>query len=144
MLALTSSVVDHEFELRSGQTISYSLASINYRSCEAILVVYKDGQSSIWGGGAGTTGSDVTKSDVSHVTGGGPDRKWRQSRKYVLRMRNRYILYYYYSSSTKCSTVVQVAWAPEVTECHVTPKEVVQYPTKWNLFTGSDVIKHHS
>jgi len=32
------------------------------------------------------------------------DRKWRQSRnrRYVLRMRNRYILYYY-SSSTKCT-----------------------------------------
>jgi hypothetical protein len=30
-------VVDHEFEFRSGQTISYRLASINYRSCEALL-----------------------------------------------------------------------------------------------------------
>ena len=46
----------------------------------------------------------------------------------------------YYSSSTKCSTVVQVPWLPEVTEGHVTQKgiplegcahaqpEVAQYP----------------
>jgi len=66
---------------------------------------------------AAHTGSDVTG---SHVTGRDPDR----NRKYVLRMRNRYILYYYYSSSTKCSTVVQVPWLPEVTEGHVTPKGV--------------------
>ena len=39
-----------------------------------------------------------------------------------VRMHNRYILYYYYSSSTQCSTVVQVPWLPEVTEGHVTPK----------------------
>ena len=41
-------------------------------------------------------------------------------------MHNRYILYYYYSSSTKCSTVVQVPWLPEVIEGHeghVTLKE---------------------
>ena len=30
-------------------------------------------------------------------------------------MHNRYILYYYYRSSTKCSTVVQVPWVPEAT-----------------------------
>jgi hypothetical protein len=72
----------------------------------------------------GSTGSQVT----------GPDRKWRQSRDrkwrkrkwrhnwtYVLHMRNRYILYYYYSSSIQCSTVVQVLWLPEMTEGHVTP-----------------------
>jgi hypothetical protein len=37
------------------------------------------------------------------------------NRKYVLRMRNRYILYYY-SNSTKYSTVVKVPWLPEVTK----------------------------
>ena len=74
----------------------------------------------------GATGSDETGSDV---TGSGLDRKWCQSRdrkgrelrwrhnrKYVLRMRNRYILYYYYISSTKCSTVLQVPWLPDVME----------------------------
>jgi hypothetical protein len=47
-------------------------------------------------------------------------------------------LFSYYSNSTKCSTVVQVAWLPEVTKSHVTPSdspglahaqpEVAQYP----------------
>jgi len=68
--------------------------------------------------GSDVPGSHVTGSDVSHVTGRGPDR----NRKYVLRMYNRYILYYYYSRSTKCSTVVQVPWLPEVTEGHMTAK----------------------
>jgi len=63
----------------------------------------------------------LSGSDVSHMTGSGPDRKAGSDR---VRMRNRYILYYYYSSSTKCSTVVQVPRLPEVTEGHVTTKVV--------------------
>jgi hypothetical protein len=66
------------------------------------------------------TGSDVshmTGSDVtgSHVTGRGP----HETGSDCMRMCNLYSLYYYYSSSTKCSTVVQVPWLPEMTEDHV-------------------------
>jgi hypothetical protein len=45
-------------------------------------------------------------------------------------MRNRYILYYSYSSITKCSTVVQVPWLPEVASlrCAHAQPEVAQYP----------------
>jgi len=77
-------------------------------------VVYQFGQSSICGGAVRWC---YRKS--RHRSG--PDRKWR-NRKYFLRMRNRYILSYYYSNSTKCSTVVQVPGLPEVFEGHVTPK----------------------
>jgi hypothetical protein len=44
-------------------------------------------------------------------------------------------LFSYYSSSTKCSTAVQVPGLPEVTEG--------QYPPYWGLFIASDVIKRH-
>jgi hypothetical protein len=40
------------------------------------------------------------------------------ARKYVLRMRNRYILYYYYTSST----VVPLRMTDRATENDVTPK----------------------
>ena len=47
----------------------------------------------------GATGSDVTVSDVSHVTGSGLTGSYR------VRMLNHYMLYYYYnSSSTTCVT----------------------------------------
>ena len=78
------------------------------------------GQSHIWGG---ATGSDIT----------GPNWKWRQSRdrKYVLRMLRFFpyffrfpVLFSYYISSTKCSTLVQVPWLLEVTERHMTPKRM--------------------
>jgi len=82
-----------------------------------VLVVYMWLQSSICGGAMWSYRKWRQSCDRKWR-----DPKWRQSRKYVLRMRNRYIWYYYYSSSTKCSTVVQVPWLPGVTEGHVTPK----------------------
>ena len=51
------------------------------------------------------------------ATGSGPDRN-RKSRKYALRMRNRYILYYYYTSST----VVPLRMTDRATGNNVTPK----------------------
>ena len=51
------------------------------------------------------------------ATGSGPDRN-RKSRKYALRMRNRYILYYYYTSST----VVPLRMTDRATVNNVTPK----------------------
>ena len=80
-----------------------------------ILVEYQHRQSSIWRGSdhcACVTGSDVTGSGPDRKWRQSHDRKWRHNRKYVLCMRNRYILYYYY----RCSTVVQVPWLSEVTE----------------------------
>jgi hypothetical protein len=64
------------------------------------------------------------------ATGSGPYRKWRDrkwpevtlTRSDRVRMRNRYILYYYYSSSKTCSTVVQIPWLPKVIEGHVISK----------------------
>jgi hypothetical protein len=58
----------------------------------------------------GATGSHETG---SHVTGRDPDR----TRKYVLRMPGFSPTFFssYYSSSTKCSPVVEVPWLPEVT-----------------------------
>jgi len=92
-------------------------------------VVYRDGQSSIWGGG--TRWWSYRK------------RRHRKSRdwKYFLRMPGSDVtgsegsrpffrfpaLFSYYSSSTKCSTVVQVAWLPDVTWSKVTS---VTWPRK--------------
>jgi hypothetical protein len=51
------------------------------------------------------------------ATGSGPNRN-RKSRKYALRMCNRYILYYYYTSST----VVPLRMTNRATGNDVTPK----------------------
>ena len=53
-----------------------------------------------------------------------PEEAFPGTRSDRVCMLNRYILYYYYSSSTKCSTVVHVPWLLEVTFSHVTPKGV--------------------
>jgi hypothetical protein len=70
-----------------------------------VLVVYGHGQRRIWGGAMGSNGSDVTGShmtgsDVSHVTGSD------HVRKYILRMGN---------GSCAISALVGAFW-PEVTK----------------------------
>ena len=68
-------------------------------------------------------GCDGVLPEVTSVTS--PEESLPRTVSDDVRMRNRYILYYYRSTcSTKCSTVVQVPWLPEVTEDHVTPKDV--------------------
>ena len=86
----------------------------------------------------------LTGSDVSHVTG---------SMLCVCATGSR--AFFSYSSSTKCSTVVQVAWLPDVTKDHLTTKgapwlrcphaqpKVAQYAPYWGLFIGNEVIKRH-
>ena len=54
--------------------------------------------------------SHVTGSDVSHVTGNNVTGSMFCACKAFP------ALFSYYSSSTKCSTVVQVPWLPKVTE----------------------------
>ena len=81
-----------------------------------VPVIYSDGQSSLRRSCEEelpkVTSPALTGSDISYVSGSGITGSHR------VRMRNRYIWYYYYSSSTKCSTVVQVPWLPELTEGH--------------------------
>jgi hypothetical protein len=116
------------------------------------LVVYGDSSVIIWGGQWGATGSHVTGSDDSHMTGTGSmlcacatgngaisillgpfHRKWVSHVTETVRKRpwpevcsahaRIFTSSFFLSSSTKCNTVVQVPWLPEVTKGHVIPSE---------------------
>jgi hypothetical protein len=110
--------------------------------------------------GSDVTESDVTGSDVSHVTGRGPDRKWRN---HTSRGRKRPWLEV--TGSMFCSCPAFPALFPPYyggstsnmatgsAKGHVAPRgslgcahahpEVVKCPPKWGLLTGSDVMKRH-
>ena len=124
-----------------------------------MLVIYEDSSSSISGGSMRIgqlrmrdrkwghrkwrhrIGSDGTENDISHVTGvtSSPEMTSHEVTSFSS-------IFSYYSSSTKCSTIVHVPWLPDMTKGHVTPKGfpwkgVRMHDRKRGLFIGSWLLE---
>ena len=81
----------------------------------------------------------MTGSDVSHVTGSSPDRKWRESRarQYVLRMRNQKLRNIRLHRKWRHSRDRKWSWPEEVMSRSVRVRMRIRFPICFSYYNSS-------